>query len=66
MEPQKQQIVLYLKLDPKTIPNPPPIVRDVSSIGHFGTGDTEVTIHSDEDFETAKPLIEKAYRQVGG
>jgi predicted transport protein len=39
---------------------------DVSKIGHFGTGDSEVTIHSAADFETAKPLIEKAYRRVGG
>lgn len=66
MEIQKQQILLYLKLDPKTIPNPPPIVRDVSNIGHFGTGDTEVTIRSEADLLTAKPLIEQAYRQVGG
>ena len=33
---------------------------------YVGTGDTEVSIRSEEDLETAKPLIEKAYRQVGG
>jgi predicted transport protein len=66
MEAQKQRILLYLKLDPKSISDPPPIVRDVSKIGHYGTGDTEVTIRSDEDVETAKPLIEQAYRRLGG
>lgn len=66
MEPQKQQIVLYLKLDPKTIPNPPSIVRDVSNIGHFGTGDTEVTIRSEQDLPVARGLIAQAYRAIGG
>ena len=66
MEIQKQQIRLYLKLDPKSIPHPPPIVRDVSNIGHYGTGDTEVTVHSETDLAVAKPLIEMAYRKVGG
>jgi predicted transport protein len=42
------------------------LARDVSQIGHAGTGDAEVSIESQADLETAKPLIEKAYRQVGG
>lgn len=61
-----KEIALYLKLNPKEITPPLDIVRDVSNLGHVGTGDTEVSIESEEDFETAKPLIEKAYRQVGG
>jgi predicted transport protein len=61
-----KEIALYLKLNPKEINPPLDIVRDVSNLGHVGTGDTEVSIASEEDFETAKPLIEKAYRQVGG
>jgi predicted transport protein len=66
MEIQKQQILLYLKLDPKKIPNLPQNGRDVTDIGHFGTGDFELTVKSDEDFEIAKPFIEIAYRHVGG
>jgi predicted transport protein len=61
-----KEIAIYLKLDPKEITPPLPIVRDVSEIGHVGTGDTEVSIESEADLEAAKPLIEKAYRQVGG
>jgi predicted transport protein len=63
---EKRHVTVYLKLNPKTISPPLPIVRDVTQIGHAGTGDTEVSIESEEDLETAKPLIEKAYRQVGG
>jgi predicted transport protein len=63
---EKRQVTVYLRLNPKTISPPLPIVRDVTQIGHAGTGDTEVSIESEEDLETSKPLIEKAYRQVGG
>ena len=29
--------------------------------GHFGTGDLEISISSDTDFEKAKLLLERAY-----
>jgi predicted transport protein len=61
-----KEIAIYLKLDPKEIEPALDIVRDVSNLHHVGTGDTEVSIECEEDFEAAKPLIEKAYRQVGG
>lgn len=65
MEVQRQRIVLYLKLDPKEIQNPLSISRDVANIGHSGTGDFEITVKSESDFETAKPFIEMAYQKVG-
>jgi predicted transport protein len=61
-----KEIAIYLKLDPKEIKPALDIVRDVSNLNHVGTGDTEVSIASEDEFERAKPLIEKAYRQVGG
>ena len=61
-----KEIAVYLKLDPKEVTPPLPIVRDVSKIHHVGSGDTEVSIESEADLEAAKSLIEKAYRQVGG
>jgi predicted transport protein len=61
-----KQVTVYLKLDPKTIESPPSILRDVTEIGHYGTGDTEVSVDAESDLALAKPLIEKAYRQVGG
>ncbi|MCP4296909.1 MAG: hypothetical protein GY786_15005 [Proteobacteria bacterium] len=35
--------------------------RDVRSIGHFGTGDLEVTISSAHELERAKSLIQKSF-----
>lgn len=66
MEIQKQKILLFLKLDPKLVKGPSSIVRDVTNIGHFGTGDLEVTIKSMSDLEIAKSLIRTAYEKTGG
>lgn len=66
VEVQRQKILLFLKLDPKKNVGPPGISRDVSKVGHFGTGDLEVTVKSPADFDASKPFIGKAYEVVGG
>lgn len=58
---KKQEIVLFLKLNYKDLQSPPKNSRDVSKIGHYGTGDTEVTIKSIEELEAIKGLIEESY-----
>jgi predicted transport protein len=62
----KNKLTLFLKLKPKEVPNPPKISRDVSRIGHYGTGDFELTLKTLQDLEVAKPFIEMAYQKVGG
>ena len=66
METQRSKILLFLKLNPKIHSGPKSISRDVSQIGHFGTGDLEISVRSDEDFEAAKNSIIKAYQEIGG
>lgn len=61
IRPRNKQILLFLKIDPSTIEAPGKNIRDVSNIGHYGTGDTEVTISSVVEFEAIKGLIEKSY-----
>lgn len=58
---KKKEIILYLKVDFSTIEIPGIQVRDVSNIGHYGTGDTEVVLRTLEDLEKVKPLIEESY-----
>lgn len=65
MEVRQKKVLLYLKLDPKKHLGPKGKSRDVTAIGHFGTGDMEVTLATEADLEAAKPLIRKAYEQVG-
>lgn len=63
---QKQAVVLYLKLDPKQASGPTGISRDMPEIGHFGTGDLEITLKSASDLDAAKPYIKQAYEKIGG
>ena len=63
IRPQKGVILLFLKIDYATLDNPAKNIRDVSSIGHYGTGDTEVSVNSVDEFQNAKLLIERAYNQ---
>jgi predicted transport protein len=66
MEVQKKKVYLFLKLDPKRVSIEPGFIRDVTKIGHYGTGDLELTLTSVKDLERAKPLIQQAYKAVGG
>jgi predicted transport protein len=66
MEIKTQKIVLWLKLNPKEISKLPNIARDVSNIGHYGTGDLQITVSSPRDIEIAKEFINAAYQKVGG
>lgn len=57
---------MYLKLNPDEISPIPDQARDVREIGHFGTGDFEITIKDLNDFEQTKHLINEAYKNIGG
>jgi predicted transport protein len=57
---------LFLKLKPEDIEFPPRQYRDVSNIGHFGTGDAEFNLRSIDDLEETATFIEQSYRKVGG
>lgn len=63
-KPNDDRLLLHLSLDPKKMDDIPDIARDVSDVGHYGTGDLELHIRSEEDLEVAKPLIEKSYEGV--
>lgn len=56
----KSKVLLHLSIDPKTVKFENNFSKDMTNIGHFGTGDVQVTIKKIEDFEKAKPLIDRA------
>lgn len=66
MEAKNKNIKLFIKLKPSDIIDPPKYYRDVSDIGHSGTGDVEFTISSIREFEEIKQYIKAAYNKVGG
>ena len=55
-----------LKVDPSSVELEKGFSRDVRSSGHLGTGDLELTINEEGDIDKAKPLIEMAYKNIGG
>jgi len=60
---KKKQLMLFLKVDYNSIKDPTPNMRNVSNVGHYGTGDTEITISDLEELEAIKPLIERSYTE---
>lgn len=59
--PTNSKILLFLKVDPTMVELEPGFSRDVSKLGHYGTGDLEVTLSSAGDLEKAAPLIKLSY-----
>lgn len=59
--PTTSKILMFVKIDPSTVQLEPGFTRDVSNLGHFGTGDLEITLSKAEDLEKAMPLIELSY-----
>lgn len=57
----KRAVVCYVKVDPDKVELEEGFTRDVREIGHYGTGDLEITLRSREDFERAKPYFLKSY-----
>jgi predicted transport protein len=62
IHPQTRKLLVYLKTDPGSITLEPGFTRDVTKIGHFGTGNLEVAIGDRVDFERAQPLILTSYQ----
>ncbi len=61
VHPQTNAMLVYLKLDPKTMTLEKDYSRDMTNKGHYGTGDLELTIRTMADFEKSKPLILQSY-----
>ena len=59
----KSKILLDLRLDVNTVIFEDGFSRDVTNIGHWGTGNVEVEIKTKADFEKAKALIDRAYNE---
>ena len=60
---QNPHVFLTLRLDPSSVELEKGFTRDVTNIGHWGTGDLEVVLRRPADLERAKPLIERAYQE---
>lgn len=63
VQPGKEpRLQMYLKLSGE-LAEENTFSRDVTQIGHWGTGNLEVNVRTPEDWEKARPLVDKAYQE---
>ena len=58
---QRHRLLLYLHVDPAAAVASLANARDVSAIGHWGTGDLELALSTLGDLDRVKPFIAAAY-----
>lgn len=63
LHPLKAEIVLWLTLDPGSVPLKQGFTQDVTNKGHLGSGNLEVRIGNEAALAKALPLIERAYEE---
>jgi len=54
-------LTCYVKVDPDGVELEEGFTRDVREIGHYGTGDLEITLRTVADFERARELFVQSY-----
>ena len=57
------RLLITLKLDPATVALEAGFSRDVSQVGHWGTGDMELCLFSAADLQKARALLERSYAE---
>lgn len=62
MQLMSKGLKIHLDLHISDLDDPRNIARDVSSVGHWGTGATEVKVNSMEEIDYVLGLIEQSYR----
>lgn len=63
IEMQTRKIALYLQLDPRKERLEDGFSRDMTHIGHHGTGSFQILISDEKTLEKALPYIKKAYER---
>lgn len=61
VRPQQKELLIWLDINPSELDDPYKLARDVSNIGHYGTGDVEVRLSELSDVDKVMDLIEQSY-----
>jgi predicted transport protein len=59
---RSKDLQVWTRLDPSSVDLVEGFTRDVSQIGHAGTGDLEIRIQNAADLERAQPLLLRSYQ----
>lgn len=60
IEVNRTRVILHLHLNPDTV-ELSDVVIDAREKGHWGTGDLECSLHTMDELESIKPLLERVY-----
>lgn len=60
---QKNALKIWLNLQQGDLDDPKKIARDVSSVGHWGNGDYEIVMRTDEEMEYILSLIKQSLKK---
>lgn len=63
IHPQRKALKMWINVSLGELDDPKHLARDVSSTGHWGNGDYELQITSDEEFEYILSLIKQSYKK---
>jgi predicted transport protein len=58
---RRSEVLVYLRADPKEVDLVPGFTRDVTCLGHHGTGDLEARLRTEKDLERAGDLLRLSY-----
>ena len=61
VHPNKGAVTAFLRVNPDSVTPEKEFSRDVRKIGHYGTGDLEVTLRGLDDVERARQLLQRSY-----
>lgn len=59
---QSQELKMWLDIVKQDLIDPHDLARDVSEVGHHGTGDVEVKLYSMDELDKVMDLVEQSYR----
>jgi predicted transport protein len=59
---RSRDLQVWTRVDPSTVACEEGFTRDVTQIGHVGTGNLEIRIQSAADLERAQPLLLRGYQ----
>ena len=62
--PQARVVTVYLKVNPSSVKIEDGFTRDVSKVGHFGTGNLAVSLRTMDDLKRAIPLFDRSYQEA--
>jgi len=61
---QNSQLKLWLDIPISDIDDPFSLAKDVSNVGHWGTGEIEVNLENESQLDKVMSLVEQAYQQT--